>query len=334
MDPTADGAVPVLPVASGAAAGHGERTPGAILAAARAAQGLSIEDISRQLKLSAAQIKAIEADDHDKLPGPVFARGFIRSYARLLKLDDTRLLPPKSVPAPAPELPPVAPRLTVSASATPVKATPAPVAEPRYVPSIVAVDVHMMQDMPREAIEPNRWRRMPAVLAGIVALLLALAYYEFVLNAPAVPAVVPEASAPAFGAPGASPSMVPVPPATPATPTMAAAIEPAKAEAPVDTRIEAPIEPLKLKKSGDPVSDATGGLHFVFNGESWVEVRDIDGQVIFSRTNAAGTERRVQGKPPFSVVVGGAANVQLRYNGKPIELAAYVRDDVARLQVD
>ena len=76
------------------------------------------------------------------------------------------------------------------------------------------------------------------------------------------------------------------------------------------------------------------GLRFVFNGQSWVEVRDAEGKVIYSRTNAAGTERRVLGDPPFSVVVGGASGVQLTYNGSPIDLAAYATDDVARLQLD
>jgi hypothetical protein len=50
--------------------------PGAALAAARVAQGLSLEDIARQLKLSVAQIKSIEADDHSRLPSPVFCARF------------------------------------------------------------------------------------------------------------------------------------------------------------------------------------------------------------------------------------------------------------------
>jgi cytoskeleton protein RodZ len=80
---------------------------------------------------------------------------------------------------------------------------------------------------------------------------------------------------------------------------------------------------LALKKSSEPVNEALRGLRFVFNGDSWVEVRDADGKVVFSRTNAAGTERRVQGDPPFNVVVGGASNVQLTYNGTAVDLAAY-----------
>ena len=97
---------------------------------------------------------------------------------------------------------------------------------------------------------------------------------------------------------------------------------------------EAQGEPLALKKSTEPVNDATRGLRFVFNGNSWVEVRDADGKVVFSRTNAAGTERRVQVDPPFNVVVGGASNVQLTYNGSAVDLAAYSTEDVARLRLE
>jgi cytoskeleton protein RodZ len=67
-------------------------TPGQQLASARAACGLSVADIARQLKLSSAQVEAIEAEQYDRLPGAVFVRGFIRNYARLVKLAPEPLL--------------------------------------------------------------------------------------------------------------------------------------------------------------------------------------------------------------------------------------------------
>ena len=57
------------------------------LAAARESCGLSIAEVARQLKLSPTQVEAMEAGDYRRLPGPVFARGFLRNYARLVKLD-------------------------------------------------------------------------------------------------------------------------------------------------------------------------------------------------------------------------------------------------------
>ena len=64
------------------AAGIGEE-----LARARAALGLSIADIARQLKFAARQIEALEQERFEDLPSGTFARGMVRSYARLLKLD-------------------------------------------------------------------------------------------------------------------------------------------------------------------------------------------------------------------------------------------------------
>jgi cytoskeleton protein RodZ len=54
--------------------------------------GLSIEDVSAELRLSGFQIQALEEDDWSQLPGETYARGYLRSYARLLGLDADQLL--------------------------------------------------------------------------------------------------------------------------------------------------------------------------------------------------------------------------------------------------
>ena len=65
---------------------------GVLLAKARKAQKLSVEDVAASLRLSVAKINALEADDFLVISDPTLARGFIRSYARLLKLDPEPLL--------------------------------------------------------------------------------------------------------------------------------------------------------------------------------------------------------------------------------------------------
>ncbi len=69
-----------------------ESSPGRQLTAARESRALSIADVAQQLKLSPWQVEALEADDYTRLPGPVFVRGFIRNYARLVKLDGATVL--------------------------------------------------------------------------------------------------------------------------------------------------------------------------------------------------------------------------------------------------
>jgi cytoskeleton protein RodZ len=65
---------------------------GAELKAAREAQGLAIDDVAQQLKFAPRQIESLEQEYFDRLPGPTIARGMVRNYARLLKLDPEPLL--------------------------------------------------------------------------------------------------------------------------------------------------------------------------------------------------------------------------------------------------
>lgn len=75
-----------------------EQRPGRALAEARGQRNQTITEIAQQLKLSAHQVEALEADDYAKLPGPVFVRGFIRNYARLMDLDAEALVARLSLP--------------------------------------------------------------------------------------------------------------------------------------------------------------------------------------------------------------------------------------------
>jgi cytoskeleton protein RodZ len=66
-----------------------------------------------------------------------------------------------------------------------------------------------------------------------------------------------------------------------------------------------------------------------------VEVRDRSGQIIFSQLCPPGSEREIEGQPPFALVVGNASHVTLRYKGKPIDLLSKrSKEDVARVTVE
>ena len=81
-------------------------SPGAQLRAAREAAGISIADAAQSIRLSPRQIGLLESDAWDQLPGETFVRGFLRNYARLLKVDPEPLLASVSAPTPQPiELP-------------------------------------------------------------------------------------------------------------------------------------------------------------------------------------------------------------------------------------
>lgn len=65
---------------------------GKILREAREEQGLSIDDIANQLCIRAVHLRAIEDGDYDTLPALVYARGFVRSYADFLSLNQDDIL--------------------------------------------------------------------------------------------------------------------------------------------------------------------------------------------------------------------------------------------------
>lgn len=49
---------------------------------------IDIEDVASRLKLSAEQINALEKGEYSNFPGLVFVSGYLRSYARFLKIDE------------------------------------------------------------------------------------------------------------------------------------------------------------------------------------------------------------------------------------------------------
>lgn len=65
---------------------------GEILRRAREHYGQSIADIERALRIRASQIEAIESGDLSRLPGPVYAIGFVRSYADYLGLGGEKMV--------------------------------------------------------------------------------------------------------------------------------------------------------------------------------------------------------------------------------------------------
>src|SRR5690606_21025267 len=52
----------------------------------RESKRMSIEEVSRATRVPIASVERIEADQFDELPGEVFVRGFLKSYAQAVGL--------------------------------------------------------------------------------------------------------------------------------------------------------------------------------------------------------------------------------------------------------
>jgi cytoskeleton protein RodZ len=273
---------------------------GAMLAHARESAGLTIDAVAQQLKLAPRQIKALEADDFGALPGRTFVRGFVRNYARLLRVD-----------------PAVALAALPDAIAAPALDRPVLTSSPRSIGEIPADD--------RRKPGIARWA-IPLALIAVVA--VAVVYevgrpaLESKLAEPAKVAVAPAAPAtpPAATPASAESTALPNPLATPADPlpapaTGAPVTEPGLAPQPTDA----------------PPGETT--LEFSFRGKSWVEVRDTKGAIIMSTMGTRGATQAVTSAPPIDIVVGNATEVDVTYGGTRIDTAPYLKQNVARLRL-
>ncbi len=80
-------------------------------------------------------------------------------------------------------------------------------------------------------------------------------------------------------------------------------------------------------------SATAAALRLVFDKESWAEIKDQTGVTLSRQVNPSGSELRVEGVPPFTLVIGHAAAVHLYYREKPVDLTSSINagSDVARL---
>jgi cytoskeletal protein RodZ len=63
---------------------------GSDLKAARERSGVSLREIATSSKVGVRFFEYIEGDRFDQLPAPVYLRGFVQEYARVIHLDPRR----------------------------------------------------------------------------------------------------------------------------------------------------------------------------------------------------------------------------------------------------
>ncbi len=255
----------------------------------RRSLGLSIDDVALKLKFMPRQLEALETGRFERLAGPSFTRGMIRSYARALDLDPEQLLV---------RLPEQA--SSVDSLAEFVKSKPIPITD-------TSRGVNLL------------YGAFSLIIVGVMA------------------AVVWEWQAER----SASERMTFVRPTEPAAPRP----EPAARPEPIAVAttklppVEVPASAPATVPQGTPSADVTPApgtrrIRLVFNQESWVQVRGSDGKVLTSQLNAAGSERVVEGRPPFDLVIGNAPHVRVRYDDRDVDLAPHIKIDVARLKLE
>lgn len=294
--------------------------PGKLLRAERESLGVTVREVADTLNLSITTVQALEADDYDRLPGTVFARGYIRAYARLLDLDPTPLLDLYPAQARGHEIHPVVhdaglaewirrrPGLVLSLLGLAVAA------------SLVALAALLW---PEEGIE-SLWRPIDTPTMAVPPADAAGTDWQWQEAAP------PDGSAPG----------IEVEPVVEAGAAGAAAA--AEAAEPGDESAAVPVGTEPAVVDGMSVAGSDGSvrrltetgderLRLDFSAASWVEIRNSAGRVLYSNLNEAGTVLELVGEGPFRILLGYAPGVTLAFEGEPVALAPHTRNNVATL---
>ena len=279
----------------------------------RRRQGLSLGDISRQLKLSVRQVEALERDDYSGYKGPVFIHGFIRNYAKLLGLDPGPLIRATDAMLNPPQAPAAVPR-------EPERSRSAR-AEQRKLPLWPAVGIVLVVGIAMSFYfggrrAPDGGRSAPSVAARDKPVSSSKITAEAKASA--------ESRSKAEPKPEAEPVVKPVIKSDP------------KPETRPETKTETVERRAPAETSAAIAAEHSGRVmvRMVFEQASWVEIKDRTGNTIFGQLSPAGSRRSVSGEPPLSIVVGNAAGVRLFQGDKSIDLAPHTRVDVARLTLE
>lgn len=304
---------------SPAAESRPEVSVGLVLRQARESRQMSVADVAQLLKISYRQVDALENDNWDALPGQTFVLGFIRNYARLLHLDATPLLQQIKA-AQTPDNPNIVlPEASAASLPQPGQGKRRDLAAVAGAALMVGVAVAAYFLVPADF-----WQSAPEP-EPVAETAAAEAEPEQAFP-PAVPAEGSSSEAAATGAPEQMPAAI-------APPAAAAAPAPVAPPAPAAVATPAPVTVSPPAPSG-AVAAGQARFKFRFEQPSWVEVKDKSGQIVFSQLSPAGSEREVEGVPPFSLVVGNASHVKLTYKGRDVPLEPRSKDDVARVNLD
>lgn len=331
-------------------------SPGAQLAAHRQERGWTIEQVAGHLNLAPRQVAAIEADDYPSLPGMAIVRGFVRQYAKLLKVDAAPLLASLGGET-----------VLAHESIRPRQSLSTPFSEAR------------LPSMTERHGSSSRWLigALVLVLAGAGAWVLlkeknladisdtatsqvksGIAQMTSPGGADQVTGAVssPQTSEPAASADagnaisqaasGVSPGDAQTDSAAPVTSSGATTV-PSPATSPSDSKAVTPSQPAT---AGAPVAASQAGqsdavqsstsvagkdtLMVKARQDSWLEIKpEGASKPTVSRLMKAGESETFEITEPVSVVIGNASGVDASLRGSAIELKAPGNGNVARLKL-
>lgn len=311
-------------------------TTGQRLRQAREHLGLSQQAVAERLCLKMSTVRDIEEDHLSADLASTFVRGYIRSYAKLVRLPEDELLPMLAKQAPL-KVAKVAPMQSFSLGKRRKKRDGWLMSFTWLIVFVVVgltgawwwqnhkaqqEEIATMADQSSAQLsQNNEGQSVPltdsnadnsAPLAdnGSTPVDIGVAPAQQATPAPAAtgsetaqqPAVV-------------SPSQTPLPESTPAAPAAQASLPTGEAG------LAAP--------AVDP-----NALVMAFSADCWLQVTDASGKTLYSGSQKSGGKLSLAGTAPYKLTIGAPAAVQIQYQGKPVDLSRFVKSNrVARLTV-
>ena len=247
----------------------------------REMRGVTLDEISASTKIARRHLEALESENFDTLPGGIFNRGFVRSYARFLGIDEEQAVADYN-------------------EASGEQTQPEP-SFPLEFP---------LEDKPQ--LNPRR-SSVPLLLA-LLALVIVLGIFW------ARSKRQPEASEnPPASSPTEPPPAAPTPAtAASAEPVASQAAVPARTPAPVQSVPVNSPEAVEPTHSPTPVAGHTFSVTVQAKEEAWITVT-ADGQTVVSgKTLQAGERQVVHAGKKIVLVTGNAGGIEISFNGRSL----------------
>lgn len=307
--------------------------PGTQLRLAREALGLAREDVASELRLDLRVIKALEEDDLDHLPEPVFTAGYLRSYAKLVGLPADALIKQyvktetRDISLVDHGITKLPERYRKVADVLPnnfsVSSSHHPHASNIKKQALLIVAMLLVVFISWQSTRWSSKESTPPATTGTAQ-----------TTEPTAPTTDTVAqsntsvndSATTGGQPSAAPVTTATQPAPEAPP--GAQIQQALALKPVQETAA-----FTANEVGQEQADLLQ-LSLRFSANSWVDIRDSTGKRLIRELGFKGAEKQITGVAPFQVLLGYGPGVELEYNGKPYDFSEYQNRKVARFTLD
>lgn len=295
---------------------------GAELRAARERRGLSLHQASQELHIGDAILDALERGDYSTLGAPIFVRGHLRGYARLLGLGEEEVLARYEQQQDKPAPPPLVTQKLDSGMRR---------ASPWIFSLLVAVALCVLAVawwMHRDQLIGNQIVQHTAPVATTTSR----------------PMPVPlQSSQPATPPVGEMALKNPAPAAK-----HAAEPPPVQVAANLQRHVNKPVV-LPLPSAAHatvsavqkPAAQQAGSgeraltrVEFVLNQASWIEVYDASGKRLYYDLAPAGENVHVSGAGPLQVFLGNSPGVSIQLDGKQFNQTPFTRaDNTARFRL-